>query len=241
VDGKPRTIRPKTTWIDPNYDSGNGTKLLQELLGNINTFDNPKPIDYIKDILRVSTDKDSLILDFFAGSSTTAHATMELNSEDGGDRKFIMVQLPEPLKKDSAAFKEGYINISDISQERIDRAGDKVLNESNISNDKIDIGFKVFELDTSNIQKWNVDSVNLEETLFSMANNFIEGRSHADIVYEVLLKLGLDLNTPFEENIVDGSTVYDIALGNVYVVLGENITQEVANYIADKQKEYENE
>src|SRR5699024_1264680 len=99
----------------------------------------------------------------------------------------------------------------------------------------------VFELDTSNIQKWNVDSVNLEETLLAMENNFIEGRSHADIVYEVLLKLGLDLNTPFEENIVDGSTVYDIALGNVYVVLGENITQEVANYIADKQKEYENE
>lgn len=96
-------------------------------------------------------------------------------------------------------------------------------------------------MDNSNIQKWNAEPDNIEESLFAMENNFVEDRSHIDIIYEVLLKLGLELNTPFEEKRVNGSTVCDVAFGNLYVVLGENITQEVANYLADKQKEYENE
>src|SRR5699024_5507621 len=169
-------------------------------------------------------------LDFFSGSSTTADAVMRLNAQDNKNRKFIMVQLPEVVESNS-----NFNNLAEVGQERIQQAGVKILNEKLNKADSLDVGFKVFELDTSNIQKWNVDSENIEESLFAMANNFVEGRSHADIVYEVLLKLGLDLNIPFEEKTMDGSTVYDVAFGNVYVVLGENVTQEVANYIANKQ------
>src|SRR5699024_5709609 len=142
-------------------------------------------------------------------------------------------QLPELIESSTK-----YDNISDLGIDRIDKAG-SIIEEG--KENKVDIGFKVFKLDSSNIQKWNVDSENLEESLFAMENNFVKGRSHVDIVYEVLLKLGLDLNILIEESTVDGSTVYNVAFGNLYVVLGENITQEVANYLAEKQKEYENE
>lgn len=212
-------------------------------LGLANTFSYPKPKSLIKYLINMKTNnsKDGIVLDFFAGSSTTAHATMELNAEDGGKRNFIMVQLPEPLSEKDFAYKDGFRNLSEISQERIRRTGDKIVENLPIIEGELDTGFKAFELDTSNIQKWNVDSENIEESLFSMENNFVEGRSHSDIVYEVLLKLGLDLNTPFEECTVDGSTVYDVAFGNVYIVLGSVINQEVTKHIANKQKEYENE
>ena len=251
-NGVPRTKRflsevkqgvtPMTIW---NYkDVGHSQSASQDLKKIFNGkayFTYPKPVGLIKRIVQLYSEPNSIILDFFAGSSTTAHATMELNAEDGGNRKFIMVQLPEPLSEKEIAYKDGYKNISEISQERIDRAGKKIIEEKQLIEGELDTGFKVFELDNSNIQKWNSNSENIEESLFAMANNFVEGRSHADIVYEVLLKLGLDLNIPFEEKTMDGSTVYDVAFGNVYVVLGENITQEVAKYIANKQKEYENE
>lgn len=235
-------VTPMTIW--KHQDVGHSQKASQELkklMDGKSYFTYPKPVGLIKRILQLYSEPNSIILDFFAGSSTTAHATMELNAEDGGNRKFIMVQLPEPLNEKEVAYKDGYKNISEVSQERIRRAGEKIIKDSQLIESKLDIGFKVFKLDNSNIQKWNAETENIEESLFTMENNFIEGRSNADIVYEVLLKLGLDLNTPFEESIIEGSAVYDIALGNVYVVLGDNITQEVANYIAGKQKEYENE
>src|SRR5699024_7958835 len=213
--------------------SQSASQSLKKLMDDKAYFSYPKPVSLIKRILQLYSKRDSIIMDFFAGSSTTAHATMELNAEDGGNRKFIMVQLPEPLNEKDVAYTNGYENISEISQERIRRAGEKVVEDNQLIEGELDTGFKVFKLDNSNIQKWNMDSANIEESLFAMANNFVEGRSHADIVYEVLLKLGLDLNIPFEEKTMDGSTVYDVAFGNVYVVLGENITQEVAKYIAN--------
>nr|WP_181711042.1 site-specific DNA-methyltransferase [Enterococcus hirae]QEO73312.1 site-specific DNA-methyltransferase [Enterococcus hirae] len=251
-NGVPRTKRflsevkqgvtPMTIW---NYkDVGHSQSASQDLKKIFNGkayFTYPKPVRLIKRILQLYSEPNSIILDFFAGSSTTAHATMELNAEDGGNRKFIMVQLPEPLSEKEVAYKDGYKNISEISQERIARAGKKLVEDKQLIEGELDTGFKVFELDNSNIQKWSMDSEDIEESLFSMQNNFVGGRTYADIVFEVLLKLGLNLNTPFEENMVDGSTVYDVAFGNVYVVLGDNITQEVANYIADKQKDHENE
>src|SRR5699024_5690653 len=176
------------------------------------------------------------VLDFFSGSSTTADAVMRLNAQDGLNRKFIMVQLPEVIKSNS-----NFNNLSEVGQERIRQVGGKIISENPKMSNALDTGFKVLELDNSNIRKWNIDSDNLEDSLFALENNFMEDRTHEDIMYELLLKLGLDLNTSFEEIMVAGSTVYNVALGNVYVVLGENITQEVANYIADKQKDYENE
>ncbi|MGH2086356.1 site-specific DNA-methyltransferase [Aerococcus urinaeequi] len=233
-----RTIKP--LGVIDEFSTTMSNKEMKKLMGGA-VFPYSKPTSLIKFLLQITTGNNDLILDFFAGSSTTAHATIELNVEDKENRKFIMVQLPEPTSEKDIAYDEGYKNISDISQERIRRAGEKIIKDNQLIEGELDTGFKVFELDNSNIQKWNINSENIEESLFAMANNFVEGRSHADIVYEVLLKLGLDLNIPFEEKTMDGSTVYDVAFGNVYVVLGENITQEVAKYIANKQKEYENE
>ena len=198
-------------------------------------FDNPKNVQLIEEVLKSVGDSE-YILDFFSGSSTTADAVMRLNAQDNKKRKFIMVQLPEPIDSGS-----NFSNLAEIGQERIRQAGEKIVSEKPDKKNSLDTGFRVFELDNSNIQKWNIDSDKIEESLFAMENNFVEGRSHLDIVYEVLLKLGLDLNTPFEENIIDNSAVYDIAFGNVFVVLGDNITQEVAHYIVTKQKEYGNE
>lgn len=228
----------KSNWgvFDPQSTTVHLKKIVPEV-----QFDNPKPLNLMQYLINVSTEKNDLIMDFFSGSATTAEAVMRLNANDNGKRKFLIVQLPEPLDDKYKDSKGRFNNIAEVAQERIRRAGEKILEDNQLLPNELDIGFKVFELDNSNIQKWNVDSENLEESLFAMQNNFIEGRSHADVVYEVLLKLGLDLNTPFEENTVDGSTVYDVAFGNVYIVLGENITQEVANYIADKQKDYDNE
>lgn len=208
----------------------------------LNYFQNgQKPLKMIRRIIEMNTNENDIILDFFSGSGTTAHAVLESNKENSTKNKFIMVQLPQLVDQKEQAYKDGYLDLCSIAEERIRRAGGKILNDDNLSITKIDVGFKVFELDKSNIQKWSIDSDNVEESLFAMENNFVEGRSHEDIVYEVLLKLGLDLNTPFEENLVDGSIVYDVAFGNVYIVLGSVINQEVAKHIANKQKEYENE
>lgn len=229
--------RAKSIWNKSNMSnvdilSETAGRNLRSLLNN-DEFSFPKNVNFISELIKLYDDQDALILDFFAGSSTTAHATMQLNSEDRGSRKFIMIQLPELIESSTK-----YDNISDLGIDRIDKAG-SIIEEG--KENKVDIGFKVFKLDSSNIQKWNVDSENLEESLFAMENNFVKERSHVDIVYEVLLKLGLDLNILIEESTVDGSTVYNVAFGNLYVVLGENITQEVANHIVIKQKEYENE
>lgn len=228
--------KPKTLFYKPEYSSGNGTNQIKSLF-DFNAFSNPKPVELIKDFVTIASSEKSIILDFFSGSSTTAEAVMKLNSEDRGNRKFIMVQLPEKIETSERAFKEGFDDISEIGLERISKSG----NEITIQSPSTDIGYKVFELDNSNVKKWSVDNENLEDTLFSMQNNFIESRSHADIIYEVLLKIGLDLNTPFVESTVNDATVYDVAFGNVYVVLGNEITREVANFVVKKQKEYDNE
>lgn len=235
---------------------------LSNLMGTEQSpFDSPKPINMIKDFILWFTQDDDIILDFFSGSGTTAESVFHSNLIDLGNRSFILVSLPEDLdesyelvEKDARATVKTAINyldkldkphkphkLTELAIERIKLAGKKILTSNPETKSKLDTGFKAFKLDTSNIRKWNINSDNMEESLFAMQNNFVDGRTHADIVYEVFLKLGLDLNIPFEESKINESTVYDIALGNVYVVLGENITQEVANYLADKQKDYENE
>lgn len=214
-------------WTDISTVGGVGQE------GGVEFKNGKKPLQLIKRIIESHPNENALVLDFFSGSGTTGQAVMELNQVDQGDRSFILVQLPEIILEGSSSHYGEFQTITELAQKRLLNATSNLTNTSN--------GFKVFGLDNSNIKKWNMESDNIEESLFTMENNFVEGRSHADIVYEVLLKLGLDLNTPFEESKVEGSTLYDIAFGNVYVVLGDNITQEVASYIAKKQKEYENE
>ena len=219
--------------------SEEGSAELDKLLGS-SIFSYPKPVSLMKYIISLpwgnkKFKKSMTILDFFAGSSTTAQAVMELNAEDGGDRKFIMVQLPEVVDDDSS---NKFNNLSDLSQERIRRAGEEILSKSN--NNNIDVGFRVFELDKSNIKTWNPDSKDLQTTLADQLNNFIDGRSSEDVVYEILLKLGLSLSTSMKVYSYEEVEVYDIAMGTLYIVLGNNITRAIAKKISLKQENYQN-
>ena len=227
--------KPKSIFYKPEYSSGNGTAEIKELFGE-RIFPNPKPLALLKDIIQIGTVHNTIILDLFSGSSTTAHAVMQLNAEDGGNRKFIMVQLPEPTDEKSEAYNAGYQNISEIGKERIRRAGDKILedNKDKEGIENLDIGFKVFKLDSSNIKEWNPDYDDLEATLDEMVDNFVPDRTEEDILYEIMLKYGIDLTYPIDDFSVSGKKVYTIGLGMLFVCLDDDITLDVVDGILDK-------
>lgn len=223
------------------YNGKSGSTDVSNLEMKTTYFDNPKPVDLLKQIIQSTTTENDIILDFFSGSATTAEAVMRMNVEDGGNRRFIMVQLPEQLSEKDVAFKDGYKTIPEIAEERIRRAGDKIVEENPLLADKLDIGFKVFELSKSNIKKWNAEPKDLNEQFELLANNFEEGSKSIDVVYEIMLKQGLDLTYPISEIKVGDAVVYDIAFGAMFVVLGDKITSEVAGHImkqiADEEAE----
>ncbi len=206
---------------------------LNKLIGN-NIFDYPKPIELIKRFLIIASNKNDIILDFFSGSATTAHSVMQLNSEDNGNRKFIMVQLPEKCNEKSEAYKAGYSNICEIGKERIRRAGDKIVEES--GNNNLDIGFKVFKLDSSNKLEWDPDYDNLESSLDKMLYNIKGCRTELDLVYEVMLKYGLDLSLPIE-NIEDVTSIYNVGFGALILCFKDKVTvadgKDIINIIKD--------
>jgi adenine-specific DNA-methyltransferase len=237
-------IKRPPTLIDNKINVGTNEDAYEEaieLFEQEGIMSYPKPVSLIKFLVNTITyfDKDAIVLDFFAGSATTAHAVMQLNAEDGGNRRFIMVQLPEPTDEKSDAYKAGYKNISEIGKERIRRAGEKIKEENkdkeNIEN--LDIGFKVFKLDTSNIRKWQPDYDNLEQSLMDYVDNFVEGRTELDVVYEIMLKYGLDLTYPVDEFTIAGKKVYSIGYGMLMICLDNEITTEVAKGILTKIKE----
>lgn len=234
-----RTQRPMGL-ID-NFSSTQGSKELEKIgLGNF--FSYPKPTKLIKYLLdRIIFNDNDIVLDFFSGSATTAEAVMQKNIEDGKNCKFIMVQLPEKLSDKDTAFKEGYKTIPEIAEERIRRSGEKIVNENPLLADGLDIGFKVFELSKSNIKKWNTEPKELNEQFELLANNFEEDSKPIDIVYEIMLKQGLELTYPISEIKVGDAVVYDIAFGAMFVVLGDKITSEVASYIIKQISEEEAE
>ncbi|MFA5557737.1 MAG: site-specific DNA-methyltransferase [Flavobacteriaceae bacterium] len=216
----------------------NGNKECSELLGN-SIFSFPKPLNLIRRFITSATNKENadIILDFFSGSSTTAHAVMQLNAEDDGNRKFIMVQLPEPIDEKSEAYKAGYKNISEIGKERIRRAGEKIKEEKGLEAQNLDIGFKVLKLDTSNIRKWQPDYENLEEYLLDYVDNCVEGRTELDVVYEIMIKYGLDLTYSVDEFIIADKKVYSIGVGMLMICLDDDVTTEVAKGIIEKVNE----
>lgn len=230
-------LSPVHYQMETNEDA---TQQLVDLFG-VALFDNPKPVKLLKYLIRAVTydTSDAVILDFFSGSATTAHAVMQLNAEDGGNRKFIMVQLPEPTDEKSEAHKADYINICEIGKERIRRAGEKIKEENKDKEniESLDIGFKVFKLDTSNIRKWQPDYDNLEQSLLDYIDNFIEGRTELDVVYEIMLKYGLDLTYPVDEFTIAQKKVYSIGFGMLMICLDDEITTEVAKGILAKIKE----
>ena len=226
---------PETIWTNVS-NSANASDEIKEIFEGYIYFDTAKPIPLLRHILKIVSNKNDFILDFFSGSSTTAHSVMQLNAEDGGNRKYIMVQLPEACKEDSEAYKAGYKNICEIGKERIRRAGEKIKSDESLpleNKEKLDIGFKVFKLDSSNIKEWDTDTEDLQQTLLDSMENIKTDRNSLDVLYEILLKYGLDLNIAIEEN----KDFYSIGGGSLLVSLNKEINDEVIDSIC---KEYKN-
>lgn len=200
-----------------------------------NVFDYSKPIKLMKLLIKAISynDAECIILDFFSGSSTTAHAVMQLNTEDNGNRKFIMVQLPKLTDEKSEAHKAGYKNICEIGKERIRRAGDKIVSENKDKEgiENLDIGFKVFKLDSSNLKSWDSSIDNLEQNLLDMESNLKQDRTNEDLLYEILLKSGIELTAKIEEIKVGYNTLYNIGQGALLACLDDKITQDVIDEI----------
>ncbi len=197
-------------------------------------FEYAKPTTLINPLIRVGTPKkNDIVLDFFSGSSTTAHAIMQLNIQDGGNRKFIMVQLPEVVQEKSEAYKAGYKNICEIGKERIRRAANIIIEENLGKEDiqNLDTGFKVFKLDSSNLKSWDASIDNLEQQLNERVSNLKENRTNEDLLYEVLLKSGINLTSKIEEIKIGYKTIYNIGEGSLLVCLDDEITQDIVDEI----------
>ncbi len=240
----------KTLWDDVETTT-NGTQLIKKIFDGITVFDNPKPISLLKRMIQLGANKNAIILDFFSGSATTAHAVMQLNAEDGGNRRFIMVQLPEPCAEKTEAYKAGYQNICEIGKERIRRAGEKIKQEVEAENAQLkmgeeakkvpDIGFKVFKLDSSNLKKWQPDYDDFNQSLLDSIDNYVDGRTELDVVYEIMLKMGLELTYPLETCAVKEKNIYVIAYGALMICLDHEITTDVAHEMIRLHEEYQPE
>ena len=230
---------------------GEATKKLAELFeGGSPPFDTPKSTSMPSDFAKWFADEGSIVLDFFAGSATTAHAVLDLNKQDGGNRKFILVQLPEPCPADSEAFKAGYKNIAEIGKERIRRVIKKIQAEQSQNTKQaalpgmdekprnLDLGFKVLKLDSSNIKTWDPDFDQFEHTLLTAAEIIKPDRSEADVLYEILLKYGLDLTLPVEKREIGGKVVHIIGGGGLVVCLASGMTLGAVEKIAALKKEF---
>lgn len=218
-------------------NTAQGTSEIRSLFNN-RPFDFPKPTSIIRFLLgtAVRTDNDSIILDFFSGSATTAHAVMQLNAEDGGDRKYIMVQLPEATTEDSEAYKAGYKNICEIGKERIRRAGKKIKEESPLTTQDLDTGFRVFRVDSSNYEEverapkeWNQDQLEL------FLNNIKSDRTDLDLLFGCMLDWGVQLSLPMTTEEVEGKKIYIVNEGDLVACFADKVTDNVVRAMAEKQ------
>lgn len=199
----------------------------------------PKPLTLMKTLIdSILPDKNALVMDFFSGSATTAHAVMQLNAEDGGNRKFIMVQFPEICERGSDAARAGYKNICEIGKERIRRAAKKIREENPLACQNQDMGFKVFKLDTSNLLPWNPNAETLAQDLYKAVDNVLADRSTDDLLYEILLKCNLPLTLPIEKKQFGGNTVYIVGMGALAICLDKTIPATIADEIVKLRDEY---
>lgn len=202
-------------------------------------FDYTKPIKLIYNLVKSNFTEEGIILDFFSGSATTAHAVMQLNSEDGGNRKFIMVQLPEKTDEKSEAFKAGYKNICEIGKERIRRAGKKIKEESPLTTQDLDTGFRVLKLDSTNMQDIYYSPKDISQAdLFSQVDNVKPDRTGEDLLFQVMLELGATLDSKIETTTVAGKTIYNVAEGYLVACFDPDVTDEVVKAIAQMQPAY---
>lgn len=243
------TVTPMTIWkyADVGH-SQQAAQNLKKLFDGNSYFDYPKPVTLIKQAIELYTNAGDVIIDFFSGSGTSAHAVMRLNAEDDGNRKHIQVQLPEPTEEKSEAFKAGYKTIAEIGKERIRRAAKKIAEENPEKAKNLDLGFKVFKLDTSNIKGWDGNPDNLQMSLEDAVGNIKHDRTEHDVLYEILLKYGLDLTLPIEEKHIsttlDGTKkvrVFSVGYGALFICLADNITSAVAQGIGEWKEELQPE
>ena len=231
----PRTIIPFTTG-GHNHEAVEEVKnLLQD-----NVFTNPKPVKLLKYLLTVGNCKEnSIILDFFSGSATTAHAIMQLNAEDGGHRKFIMVQLPEQTDAKSEAYKAGYKTICEIGEKRIRRAGKKINEESPLTTTDLDIGFRVFKVDSSNMEDVYYRPADYNQGQMELfADNIKPDRTPEDLLFQVMLDLGILLSSDIQETEIAGKKVFSVADGYLIACFDKDVTEETVKAIAQKQPVY---
>lgn len=234
-------MTPITIW--KYLDVGHNQEARQELKKLFDEkayFDGPKPIRLLNRILTIANvKKDDFILDFFSGSATTAHAVMQLNAEDGGKRKFIMVQLPEVCAENSEAYKAGYKNICEIGKERIRRAGKKIKEENPLTTQDLDIGFRVLKCDSSNMEDVYFtpkEYMDKQQNLF--VDNIKKDRNDEDLLFDAMLKLDTPLSSKIEKITIAGKTVYNVAQGHLMACFDKNVTDEVITAIAKEMPSY---
>ena len=268
-EDKTRTRKQKTVWSDKILNNQVGTQEVKAILGG-DYMSFPKSTGFIKQVVQLGSDEDSLILDFFSGSATTAHAVMQLNAEDGGKRKFIMVQLPEltytaktekykdgeeeeekeryvideatnkpVVAKDSDARKAGYYTICEIGKERIRRAGKKIKEESPLTTQDLDTGFRVLKLDSTNMEDIYYSPKDISQaTLFSQVDNVKPDRTGEDLLFQVMLELGATLDSKIETTTVAGKTIYNVAENYLVACFDQDVSDDVVKAIAQIQPMY---
>ena len=232
-----RTRKFKSIWDDKALNNQVGTQEVKALLkGDIMSF--PKSKAFIQMVCQLGGTPDAIVMDFFSGSATTAHAVMQLNAEDGGHRKFIMVQLPEVTDEKSKAYKAGYKTICEIGKERIRRAGAKIKEEAGLTAPKLDVGFRVLKCDTSNMKKVYYNPAAYEVSMFSrLEDNIKEDRTPEDLLFQVMLDLGVLLSSKIEETTIAGKKVFNVEDNYLIACFDSDVTEETIKAIA-KQKPY---
>lgn len=229
-------VKPTSSWTFKDVNSERGTEEFINLGFDKRVFPKPKPVGTIGRCLKLASNEHDIILDFFSGSATTAHAVMQLNAEDGGHRKFIMVQLPEPCAEDSEAFKAGYKNICEIGKERIRRAGEKIKSESPLTTQDLDIGFRVFKLDDTNMKDVYYAPAEYDQRMLAgLESNIKEDRTDLDLLFGCLLEWGLPLSMPYKSEKIDGCTVHTYNDGDLIACFDEDIPESVVKEIAKRK------
>lgn len=233
-------ITPMTIWKYSEVDHSQGaTQKLSKLFDGKKFFDYPKPVELLKRCLLLYTDSNSVILDFFSGSATTAHACMQLNAEDGGNRKFIMVQLPEKTDEKSEAFKAGYKNICEIGKERIRRAGEKIKAEHATTAPNLDIGFRVLKVAESNMKDvYYSPAQTSQDLLDSLESNIKDDRTDLDLLFACLIDFGVELSLPLKSETIGGVSVHTVQSGEIPDIIAcfaENIPESVVREIASRK------
>lgn len=230
-------ITPMTIWKYTEVGhSQDATKRLKDIFGGKAYFDYPKPVDLVKRCIQLYSDTECIVLDFFSGSATTAQAVMQLNADDNGHRKFIMVQLDEPCSEKSIAFKDGYSDICEIGKERIRRSGESIKDAVRLTYPDLDVGFRVFKTADSNMNEVYYSAGEYTQDLLTlMESNIKEDRTDLDLLFGCLLEWGLPLSLPYTSEQVEGCTIHTYNEGDLIACFDENIPDSVIKMIAKRQ------